>query len=425
MSRVAISTLGSFGDVYPYIGLALELRRRGHAPVLAMPGVYREAAEREGLEFRAVRPDLDPGDRGLIARIMDPVRGPEALVSELIVPNLERSYSDLAWVAADADWLITHPAAIAGPIVAEKLGLPWASTVLAPMSFFSVTDPVVPPPAPWVHALLVRSLTLSRLFVRLSDRITRRWARPVQRLRRSLGLSEGANPILAGQHSPFLVLALFSGVLATPQPDWPRQTRVVGPILYNGPDDQRVPAEVEAFLRAGPPPVVFTLGSSAVEVAGRFFETSARAAARLGRRAVLLVGRHAENRPARLGEDVLVVDQVPHRALFPRAAAVAHQGGSGTLHQALSAGRPALVVPHAHDQYDNASRLVRLGVARTLTPRRYTVDRVERELRLLLDTPEYSTRAARAAEIVQREHGSFAACEALEETLGATPKPKP
>ncbi len=417
MSRIAITTFGSFGDVNPYIGLGLELQRRGHHPVLAMPGIFREAVEREGLAFRAVRPDINPDDAALTARMMDPARGSETLFTELLVPQLHASYDDLAAAAVSADLIVTHPASMVGPILAQKRNLPWASSVLAPLSFFSVSDPMVPPPAPWLHPLLARWHAASRAFSWLSDRLTRRWVAPVQRFRVSLGLPEGANPVLAGQHSPQLVLALFSRLLADPQPDWPAQTVVAGPILFNGAATAEASAELERFLADGEPPIVFTLGTSAVEAAGSFYEVSAEAARRVSRRAVLLVGRHARNRPRATGADVLAVDYAPHAVLFPRAAAIVHQGGAGTLHQALAAGRPTLVVPHAHDQPDNAHRVARLGTSRTVYPRRYTVAAVERALGDLLADGPCAARAREMGAVVRAERGASRAADAREAML--------
>ena len=155
--------------------------------------------------------------------------------------------------------------------------------------------------------------------------------------------------------------------------------------------------------------MVFTLGSSAVGAAGRFYHESAEAAARLGVRAVLLTGGFAANMPARVPEGVLLVDKAPHQLLFPRARAVVHQGGAGTTAQALRGACPMLVVPHSHDQPDNAYRVTRLGVARTLFPKRYTASRVVGELRPLLDDPGYRTRAAATAAVVRGE----AAAEAI------------
>jgi UDP:flavonoid glycosyltransferase YjiC (YdhE family) len=354
MARIVITTFGSYGDVFPYIGLALGLKARGHQPRLAMPALYRELIEREGLDVHPIRPALDPNDRGLAVRIMDPVRGSDAIFSELLIPNLQETYDDVMSATADADLILTHPASLAGPIVAAKRQLRWASSVLAPLSFFSASDPMVPPPAPWVHAVTSRFPLLSRGFMALTERMTRKWAAPVQAFRVALGLPPGGNPVTHGQHSPQLVLALFSRVLASPQPDWPAQTRVAGPVLYNGTNPDVLEPKLAAFLDEGPPPVVFTLGTSAVFAAGSFYDVSAKAVARLGRRAILLVGRQADNRPLDLGRDIMAVEFAPHRAIFARGAVIVHQGGAGTLHQALASGRPMLVVPHAHDQPDNA-----------------------------------------------------------------------
>jgi UDP:flavonoid glycosyltransferase YjiC (YdhE family) len=413
MARIVLTSFGSFGDLNPYIGLGLALKARGHTPLLAVPPVYRELVTSEGLAFHGVRPDLPIDDHDLTRRIMDPARGTEVLFRELLLPGLKDAYTDLMDACEGADLLVTHPATMAAPIVAEKMGRPWASSVLAPMSFFSVTDPVVPPPAPWVHRLLARSAWLSRGFVALTHRITRPWAEPVQQVREALGLKRSANPILNGQHSPHLVLAMFSGAIAAPQPDWPPNVVVTGPVLYNGAAAPQLSAELERFLGAGHPPIVFTLGTSAVEAAGSFYEVSARAARSLGRRAVLLIGRHARNRPEGLGDDVLALEYAPHATLFPRAAAIVHQGGAGTTHQALASGKPTLVVPWAHDQPDNAMRVARLGVSRTLFPRRYTDSNVVRELGHLIADGTYTSRAADVGVRVRAERGEEAACDAL------------
>jgi UDP:flavonoid glycosyltransferase YjiC (YdhE family) len=270
-----------------------------------------------------------------------------------------------------------------------------------------------------VHGLLARSPFLSRTFRRFTERITRRWAEPVQRFRRSIGLAAGQNPILDGQHSPHLVLAMFSRWLTDPQPDWPAATVVTGPVLYNGAASPELSGELERFLAAGDPPIVFTLGTSAVEAAGSFYDVSGGAARRLRRRAVLLIGRHAHNRPREAGGDVLALEYAPHATLFPRAAAVVHQGGVGTLHQALAAGKPTLVVPFAHDQPDNAMRVARLGVSRTVFPRRYTEAVVVRELGELLAAGEYARRAADVGTKVRSEDGPGAASDAIERLLAA------
>jgi rhamnosyltransferase subunit B len=414
--RIVVASWGSHGDVFPYMGLAIALAKRGHRPVLAIPALYQEAVEREGIEFRPVGPDVDPNDRATIARLMHPVKGTEAILRGLLMPALRRSYEELQQAAAGADLLVTHPITFAGPVLAQKHKLPWISTVLSPISFFSTMDLPALPPAPRLVHLRWLGPWFGRIVVGIAHRATRNWMDPVYELRNELGLPRGGDPIYEGQFSPTLTLALFSRVLAAPQPDWPPHVDVGGFVFYNGPD--RLTPELEAFLDAGPPPIVFTLGTSAVGAAGRFYHESVEAIARLGVRAVLLTGGFADNQPAGAASpQFFVTDRAPHQLLFPRAAAIVHQGGVGTTAQALRSGRPMLVVPHAHDQPDNAFRVTNLGVARTVFPPRYKAARVARELGRLLNDEQARRRAAAVSRTVLAEGGAEAAADSIERVL--------
>jgi UDP:flavonoid glycosyltransferase YjiC (YdhE family) len=253
---------------------------------------------------------------------------------------------------------------------------------------------------------------------------TRDWSEPVYRLRRRLGLPRGGNPIFEGQHAPALVLGLFSRMLGEPQPDWPPQAIVTGQPVYDAPHGTTLSPALSAFLDAGEPPLVFTLGTSAVLAPGEFYTESLAASRRLGMRAVLLVGREREAAlSAQIsGHDAIAVAAAPHSLLFPRAAVVVQHCGVGTLGQGLRAGRPMLAVPFAHDQPDNAWRAARLGMARVLPPPRYRAPRVAEELARLLGDPSYATSAARVAARVREEDGVAAACAALERLL-ESPRP--
>ena len=418
MARIVITSWGSYGDVNPYVGLALALRARGHTPLLAIPAYYRAAVEREGIQHAAVGPDVEPSDATVVGRIMDARKGTEFLLRELLAPAVDRTYEALRAATTGADLLVTHPVTFAGPVLAEATGMPWVSTVLAPASFMSEHDPFVMPPAPWLKHVEKVSRWPTVWLMRVAHRMTRPWLAPVDALRARLGLPRGRHPVFEGQHSPTLVLALFSRVLAEPQTDWPPNVQVTGhPFYYAGHGASLAPA-LSRFLDDGEPPLVFTLGSSAVLAAGRFFEESIDAARRLGRRAVLLAGteRAAHLTPS-LPRGVLAVDQAPHSLLMPRAAAIVQQCGIGTLAQGLRAGRPILAVPFAHDQPDNAWRATRLGVARTVPADRYDARRAARELGRLLDEPGYAARARIVSERVRAENGAAEACDAIEAVL--------
>ena len=164
-------------------------------------------------------------------------------------------------------------------------------------------------------------------------------------------------------------------------------------------------ADLREFVASGPPPLVFTLGSFAVEFPGDFYWVSLDVARQLQMRAVLLVGSQTERYVTDRSADIFVGDYAPFSDLFPHARAIIHHGGIGSIGQALRAGKPQLVVPILGDQFDNAARLVRLGVARSVGLKQYAHRRVAARLLALISDSRYASRAAELRVAVSREDG--------------------
>ena len=423
MKRIVIATFGSFGDVHPYMAVALALKARGHHPVIATSSIYREKMQAAGIDFHPVRPDLPPPEESeeLLRRVMNRHTGTFYVIRELVLPYVRETYADLSAALDDASLLVSHPLTWAAPLIAEKRKLKWISSVLAPASFLSSYDPPHPPTMQWLTRLYPLGPGVTGAIWSVFKHLSRPMVKPVDDLRAELGLARSQHPLFEGQHSPRLVLALFSSVLGQAQPDWPQNTRITGFPFYDrldkAGDASGMAQALTDFLERGEPPIVFTLGSSAVWVAEDFYRHSLRAARLLRRRAVLLIGDERNLPHEELGDDVLAVTYAPYSEILPRAAAVVHQGGVGTTAQALRAGRPALVVPYAHDQADNAARVTRMGVARTLPRHRYTAARAAAELKELLDNPAYRQKAEEVGGRVRREDGASAAAAAIEEVL--------
>jgi len=400
------------------MALARELQKRGHKPVIATIPVYREKVERTGIGFHPVRPDFPISEQfsELIRRAIDAREGPRTIFSEMIAPHMKETYEDtLAAVKADggADLFVTHMAALAGPLVAQKTGVRWASTVLAPISFLSAYDPPSMPQFPALRPVTAWHPAIARLLWRFGKWSTRSWVRSVDDLRKELGLARGEHPIFEGQHSPQLVLALFSPVFAKTQPDFPSQTRITGFCFYDDPQGQPEAPELSRFLENGEPPILFTLGSSAVWIGSDFYRVSIEAARRMKRRAIVLIG-DKKNLPDSLPPGVAAFDYAPYHSVMPRSACIVHQGGVGTTAQSLRSGRPMLIMPFGHDTADNARRAADLGVARVIRQKRYTVENVVKELSELLESADYSRRAEEVGAKIRAENGVVVACDELE-----------
>jgi rhamnosyltransferase subunit B len=377
MARVLLATFGSLGDLHPYIAVGRALKARGVNARIATCSDYQSQVQSAGLEFAPVAPSLAElgTPQELARRVADPIRGSQALLKGLIMPHLRESHQQLRAAADEADLLIGHPLTFMLQVVADEQHKPWLSSILAPASFLSHDDPPAMAPlnslqlahrlGPWVYHPLLR-------FVRGA---VRRWEQPLHDYRRELGLpASGKVMVFEGQFSPLGTLALFDAPLMQPQPDWPPSTQLCGAPLYDGtaPAPHSL-AQLQEFLAAGEPPLVFALGSSAVWLGGDFWVAALEAARQLGRRAILITGTGSL---PNLPDSARVFSYLPYSQVFPHACAVVHQAGIGTLAQALRAGRPQLITPVWFDQPDNAARAVKLGVARSLPFRRATAPRL-------------------------------------------------
>ncbi|NJN38409.1 MAG: glycosyltransferase family 1 protein [Acaryochloridaceae cyanobacterium CSU_3_4] len=422
MSRIVLTTIGSFGDLHPKIAIALELRHRGHDVAFATHKEYQHKIEALGFEFHPMRPDNTAlNDPQEMARMMDLKTGTEYVIRNWVCASLRETYTDLMDAAKNADLIINGEGVLAARLVAEKLEIPWMLTVLQPLAFLSAYDPSVLPVLPFIFQLPGLSFIAQRGIRQLSKILSKTWAEPVYQLRQEIGLPPlKGNPFIDDKYSPYLVLAMFSSILAKPQPDWATNTVLTGFTFYDGSEGgTQLPPELDHFLSAGEPPIVFTLGSAAVIAPGQFYKESSEAARRLNRRAVLLIGKNAP--PVNLSDSIISVNYAPYSQIFSRACAIVHQGGIGTTAQALRAGRPALVMPYSHDQPDNAARVERLGTSRTIPRKQYVAERVVRQLGELLGNPSYAAKAAEIGAIIRAEDGVNVACDAIEKQLTLFP----
>ncbi len=426
MARILITCFGSYGDLFPYIVLGKALQRRNHQVVLGTTSIFRQKVEAEGLPFLHIRCGLDRYDtpeslRDFLQQVFDPLKGGEHFVRRMMC-GIDDTYQDTHAAVQDADFVISNPFAFTTPIICRDMNIPWVSTILAPMFFMSVYDPPIQSAAPWLRSVNRWSPKLYRGMFKLLKKVALVWVKPLYEVCASRALAKpAANPLFEGQYSPYGTLAMFPQSFATAQPDWPINTVFTGfPLFAEKEPEALVLSALDEFLRAGEPPLVFALGSSAVHIAPDFFRTSARIARKLKRRAVLVTGPlDAGIDASDLGGDLLLLKYVAYDKLFPHASVIVHQGGIGTLAQAISARKPMLVVPFGFDQFDNAERVVKLGVAEMLDRKKYTVDKAA-DLIERLDTEEsYRQRAMEVGDSMQSGNCIGDACDAIESILRA------
>ncbi len=413
--KIVLATMGSLGDLHPFIALGCALRDRGVNVVLACATEYGSKVNAAGLQFHALRPSFADVERDLgmdRAQLTQRAVAHSAfLFRQLVLPYVRMAYDDMLEATAGADLVLPSSLAFGARLAAETRAIPWIAVVLQPMMFLSAYDPPLIPQALGLSALMRRlgpAPTRAALWV-LKKAVAAVF-RPLESLRADLGLPPGGkDPLFDGQFSADGAIGLYSKLLGEAQPDYPRPSSIAGFATFDSETGltQGIDPELDAFLNAGAAPLVFTLGSLIINSPGNFYRESLGVARALQRRAVLLVGEAARGDLARLrSAEVFICSYAPHSLLMPRAAAVIHHGGIGTLAQALHSGRPQLIVPFFADQPDNAARAARLGVARIVPARGYSARRASREIACLLGGDRYLVRARAVGDALAAEDGA-------------------
>ncbi len=389
--------LGSAGDVHPNVGLALALRRRGHDVLFVGPTVFQDLAQRAGLDFVSLLKDEDYYAAIHDPDLWHPLKSFSVVARRLILPVLRPVYEIIEKHFTPGRTVLAAPGfAFGARIAQERLGVPLASVHLQPIMFRSAIHPGcfgfpdilghLPPALRTIYFRVADRLLIDSLIVGETNAF-----------RRELGLLPVRRFFDRWVHSPQLVIGMFPDWFGPPAPDWPPNVALTGFPLWDEADVRTASPELEEFLAAGDPPLVFTAGSAMLQ-AKQFFRVSAEVCVALGRRGLLLT-QFPEQLPAALPSGVRHFDYVPFSVVLPRSAALVHHGGIGTTAQAIAAGIPQLVIPSAHDQPDNAVRIRRLDIGDFLLPKAYTKSRAIEKLNPLMNLAVKTECQRRAADL--------------------------
>jgi len=413
--RILIAAIGSHGDVLPFATLGHELASRGHDVVFYANPVFSSCVTHPSIRF------VPMGTR----------EAHEALFQQAPEDNPTRAFKHIARYLMDmapayhdamaADVVPGQTICMGGSLMfahrllRETLGVPCATVHLAPSVLRSAIHPARLGPhavAAHVPAWLTRVAWRAMDVLAYDPFITA----PLNRWRRQLGLPPVKRVFKSWLHEADGLVAMFPEWFAQREADWPAQLVMTGFPLHDSGYALPLPARLQDFLADGPPPVAFSPGTANAS-AESFFRTSVQACDMAGMRGILL-SPFAGHVPASLPRQVIHVDYAPFGALLPRLAALVHHGGIGTTSQALRAGVPQLIRPVAYDQFDNAARAVKLGVATELLPNRYTADRLARALTsIATDAPLQS----RCREMARHFVGNDAVADTCDAILERVP----
>lgn len=404
---ILLAPHGTRGDVQPMLALGLHLRSRGHevafvAPINDVPWITGRgfACEPDGVDvelmLRSAQADIHS------------LRWQTRYLTKVLAPTLFASVARAAAASAPA-LIVGAGLQMAGAAVAEQRGVPYVSVLFCPCAV--PTRSVPPPPVrrqtlpPWMNGLLWRCGRP------LADAVLRG---PINAGRERLGLAPVRRPSahVAGR----AVIVAADPDLAPFPADAPAQAFSTDAWVFD--EGSPLEAPVEAFLRAGPPPVYLGLGSMVGKNASAIVEGALAATRTMGLRLIVAGGWARLDLSVASSEGVLTIRSAPHRALLPRVAAVAHHGGAGTTTAAARAGVPQLILPHILDQFYWAHRVETVGLGPTAVPAdAATAPRVSRALQALIGNAAYADRARWLATRVSGRDGVPAAAARLEQLV--------
>jgi rhamnosyltransferase subunit B len=408
--RVLILTAGSHGDVFPFVGLGRALQARGARVGMLVNPYYAPEVRSARLEMIELGERL--GTSQIIRQygLMHPAFGAFRAL-KLFFQHAPEATKYLRAAIRDfqPDVVLAHHVCIGAHGVAQEAGIPCALGALSPSVWFSDDDPI--PSLQQSHG------AFGRFVARMLEKPVKSFALPridaaVNKARQKSGLPPRDDAFRAEWRGGDVALGLWSPRFRAPQQDDPRGAATLGFVSYDGAVGTPDPAGLEKFLAAGDPPILFTLGTTAVHVPGDFYRSAIAACRALRKRAILLAGQHAAelDRPE---DGVKAFGYVPLSKVAPRCAATVVHGGIGTTAQALRAGTPTLVVPFAHDQFNNGVRVAALGVGDAIPATRLSTRRLTAALSRLLSNPATGREAASLGTLLRGEDGAANAAAAV------------
>ena len=378
--KIFVTTIGSQGDVNPYLLLALKLKRAGHDVVFCASENFRTLIEGQGLRFI---PHFSQQEYEAAAH--DPNmwhyrKAIPTLMKKGLFPAIRKIYPLIMQERSKDFMVIAHWTVLAAKIAEETAGIKLVQLHLAPCMFRSHHDTSHLGPVPMNNKLpfWYKKLVWWIIDTVILDPYIKK---DLNRFRRELGLKPVSRIMNNWIFSSCLNAAVFSPHIAQQQPDWPMPSEVFDFLLYDG--NEQVPPEAEKFLKRGKPPIVFTFGT-AFYFGKNDFAESMKALEMLNARGIFLTSK-TEDLPERLPDTIGAFPFLPLGKILPSCRAIVHHGGIGTLGQALKAGIPQLIRPRAYDQFDNAYRITTRKLGSYILARQYKAENLYQKLRAMLD----------------------------------------
>jgi UDP:flavonoid glycosyltransferase YjiC (YdhE family) len=344
--NIALTTIGSRGDIQPYIALGLALQKSGHAVSILTHPWAENLIQSYKLSCFPIGDDMDIHytARQFVEKSSGTLKGFRFALN-FIFDSLRKCHADLLSALKDFDLVVGH--GIVGRSEADMLDKPFVSVSIETMGLQKDY---------WKTKNILKEFTIF-----LSDKLLGAlFGKPYKDFCNEIG----APPIGAGSNHPYLALVPVSGLLLKPNPNWKATTEITGFLLADTQEDFKPADKLQKFMDAGEKPLLITFGSMfhKKEQTVQLFEIICNAVSKAQSRALLIM-TDLSIKDVSLPGNIFLIDQVPYSWLLKKVSLVVHHFGFGTTAEVLKAGLPSIPVPHIFDQKARAAHIHELGYA--------------------------------------------------------------
>lgn len=404
--RIAIFTLGSRGDVQPYVALGVEALKYNHEVVICTGESFKSFIEDNNIEF--AKADLD------LMALLQTEEGQEVFnngtkhiikamkyAKEKVNPAYRKTMEQFYNCAKNADIIIYHPKSFGAQDLALKLDIP--CICISPVPFIY--------PIEEFPNLVVYSQGSLGKYINKLTYIPIKYAdasniKEINDFRKNvLNMPTRKSGIYAYNinNKPIPIVYPISKYLFEDVKTWDNRVYLPGFIFLEN-KEEKLDKEIYEFISKGSKPIVVSFSSMPIKNPHKFKETLVKALSKSNNRAIVLTGVSGMNFENE--ENILAVSSAPHNMLFPLSKGIMHHGGVGTMASALKAGKPQLIMPFSVDQPFWANRLYKLGYAiKPLSKNSLTVEDLINSFKEM-DKEQYINSATEIMKKLNSENGN-------------------
>lgn len=361
--RVVFLTLGTRGDVQPYIVLGQALKERGHEVAICTGATFRGMIESRGIPFYEAAADLmaiiqTPMGQKLFNGGGNPLKTMTYL-KEVLMPLYRQSMVDFLNATEGADLIVYHPKALGATDIAEFRDIP--AVAMPPV-------PILVPIEEFPNLAVAPKGDFGPLLNRLTYKVTE-WGqasfmKDINGFRTSqlhLPARKNKDHRMGSQSGHYPVVYPISPSLFSEVTSWHNRVSLTG-FFFHDTENKALPHTVSDFVQGGDRPIVITFSSMPLKKPQDFVRLLYTALEKTGERIIVLTGSSGMVFDA-AHPNLLVVEQLSHGLIFKAAKAIIHHGGAGTTAEALRSGIPQWIMPFNVDQPFWAERLYKMGLS--------------------------------------------------------------